>query len=244
VRLDSESRLVEGVGRLRKRLPGDERFGDPLSTEGDRPVHFVARGVSALDPGRQSAVHELGLGALQVWQALSEASGRGLGERPIALLFTDLVDFSSWALDAGDTAGIELLREVGMVLERTITEKGGTIVKRLGDGLMAAFDHPERAVEAALDAFEAIAEIDVDGYRPRMRAGVHYGHPRKLGRDYLGVDVNVAARVGAAAKAEQLLVSEAACELLDSSAFELGRSRRLKEKGAPTELRVRSVSRA
>jgi adenylate cyclase len=244
IRLDSAPAVVRAIEGLRRRLPGDERFGDRLSTEGTRPVERIARGVSALDPGRPSAAHELGMGALQVWQALSRSAGRGAGETEVAMLFTDLVEFSRWALDVGDAPAIELLRAVGDALDEIVLDHGGEIVKRLGDGLMAAFDHPAGAVDAALDGLEAIAAIEVDGYVPRMRCGVHWGRPRRLGGDYLGVDVNVAARVVSAAKAQQLLVSAPACELLDAERYKVGRARRLREKGAPTELRVLSVERA
>jgi len=244
IRLDSAPPVVRAVEGLRKRLPGDERFGDRLSTEGSKPAERIARGVSALDPGRPSAAQELGLGALQVWQALSRSAGRGAGEIDVAMLFTDLVDFSRWALEAGDAPAVALLREVGEVLDDAVLAHRGEIVKRLGDGLMAAFDQPGDAVEAALDGLERMATIDVDGYVPRMRCGVHWGRPRRLGGDYLGVDVNVAARVVSAAKAQQLLVSAPACELLDADRYRLGRPRRLREKGAPTELRVRTVERA
>ena len=57
-------------------------------------------------------MRELGLGALQAWQALSEAQGRGRGSAEVAILFTDLVGFSSWALEAGDETALELLRRV------------------------------------------------------------------------------------------------------------------------------------
>jgi class 3 adenylate cyclase len=57
------------------------------------------------------------------------------------------------------------------------------------------------------------------------------------------VDVNVAARVVSAAKAQQLLVSAPACELLDPDRYRIGRGRRLREKGAPIELRVSAVER-
>src|SRR5215212_7262990 len=60
----------------------------------------------------RARVRELGLGALQAWQALSEAQGRGRGTVDVAILFTDIVKFSPWALDAGDEAALELLREV------------------------------------------------------------------------------------------------------------------------------------
>jgi adenylate cyclase len=244
IRLDSSPAIVRAVEGLRRRLPGDARFGDAISTEERKPVNLLARGVSALEPDRPSAAHELGLGALQVWQALSRAAGRGAGDRDVAMLFTDLVDFSKWALDVGDAAAVELLREVGAVLDEAVTEHAGAVVKRLGDGLMAAFDTPADAVEAALDGLDGVAAVEVAGHRPRMRCGVHWGRPRRLGGDYLGVDVNVAARVVSAAKGGQLLVSTPACEQLEADRYELGRPRRLREKGTPSELRVQTVSRS
>ena len=237
-RVDSTPSLVAAIDMLRERLPGDPQFGDPLSTAGKRPVEVVAREASALQPERPSAAHSLGLAALQVWQAVSERSGRGRGDEPISVLFTDLVGFSSWALEAGDAAAVRLLREAGIVLEGSVEERGGAIVKRLGDGLMAVFDHPQPAVEAALDAHHGLAQVQVDGYQPQMRAGVHHGRPRKLGGDYLGVDVNIAARVADSAKGGQLLVSEPVCQMLEDGLFEVGRPKRLKAEGAPKDLRV------
>lgn len=242
-RLDREPALLSAARGIRRRLPGDERFGDPLSTAGRAPVEVIARNVSALQPGRQSVAKELGLSALQVWQSVSEASGRGRGDLEMALLFTDLVGFSEWALQAGDGAGLELLREVGTEVEAAIARHQGRIVKRLGDGLMATFLDGQEAVAAALDAQEAVREIKVDGYSPRMRAGVHWGRPRKLGGDYLGVDVNVAARVTAAAKAEQVLVSDALLAKLGGDGVRAGRAKRLRADGAPSGLRVAEVSR-
>jgi adenylate cyclase len=242
-RLNSEPALLSAARGIRRRLPGDERFGDPLSTSGRAPVEVIARSVSALQPGRQSVAKELGLSALQVWQSVSEATGRGRGEHEMALLFTDLVGFSEWALQAGDAAVLELLREVGTEVEAVIAQHDGRIVKRLGDGLMATFlDGPE-AVAAALEAQEAVAQIKVDGYSPRMRAGVHWGRPRKLGGDFLGVDVNVAARVTAAAKAGQVLVSDALLGKLGEDGVRAGRAKRLRADGTPSGLRVAEVSR-
>ncbi len=245
-RFDSEPSLVLAARRFRRRLPGDERFGDPLSTAGRAPVEVIARGVTALQPGRESFAKELGLSALQIWQSLSEATGRGRGGLEMALLFTDLVGFSSWALAAGDAAALELLREVGSAVEALITAHEGRIVKRLGDGLMASFLSAESAVEAALDAHDAVRDIEVGGYRPRMRAGVHWGRPRKLGGDYLGVDVNIAARVAAAARAEQVLVSDTLLDQIDrgAGALHTGRAKRLRADGAPRDLRVVRVTRS
>ncbi len=243
VRIDTQPTLLSAARRLRRRLPGDERFGDPLSTAGLTPVELVARGVSALQPERESFVQELGLAGLQLWQSLSEATGRGRGEIEMALLFTDLVGFSSWALQAGDAATLELLREVGMAVETAVLAREGRIVKRLGDGLMASFISSQAAVEAALDAQDALEGVQVDEYCPRMRAGVHWGRPRKLGGDYLGVDVNIAARVGDAGKAGQVLVSDTALDRLDTEGLEVARRRRLRADGAPRELHVAAVQR-
>ena len=231
VQVDSQPSLLTAAQRLRRRLPGDERFGDPMSTAGAQPVEVVARRVSAMQPERKSVLQELGLGALQVWQSLSEAAGRGHGDQQMAVLFTDLVGFSSWALRAGDGLALELLREVGTSVEAAILRWRGRIVKRLGDGVMATFLTAPDAVEAALEARAAVAEIDIEGYRPRLRAGVHWGSPRRLGGDYLGVDVNVAARVADAAKADQVLVSDvllAQLEPADAAELRTGRAKRLR----------------
>ncbi|MGI8558362.1 MAG: adenylate/guanylate cyclase domain-containing protein [Solirubrobacteraceae bacterium] len=242
-RVDSQPGLLAAASWLRSRLPGDDRYGDPLSTAGENTVDLLARQVSAMQPSRPSVTGQVGLGALQLWQSLSEASGRGRGTREVTLLFTDLVGFSSWALRAGDEAALDLLRLVGTAVERSIEDRQGRIVKRLGDGVMAAFLEPQDAVESALTALERLTSIEVAGHRPQMRAGVHHGRPRKLGGDYLGVDVNIAARVGAAAKADQLLVSEPTWERLPRDAYKAGRAKPLRAAGAPKELRVRVVSR-
>ena len=243
VEADSHPRLLAMARALRGRLPGDASFGDPLSTAGDEPAALVGRRVSALQPARQSVTQELGLGALQVWQSVSEASGRGRGDEEVTILFTDLVGFSSWALEAGDEAAVDLLRQVGSVVEAAIAAEGGRIVKRLGDGVMAVFVTPDEAAAAAHRSLDGLLDVEVDGHRPRLRCGIHRGRPRRLGGDYLGVDVNVAARVATAAKPDEVLVSEAACSGLDGERFETGRARRLKAPGAPRDLEVRRVDR-
>ncbi len=243
-KLDTSPALLSAARRVRQRLPGDARFGDPLSTAGSTPVEVVARSVSALSPERESVLQEVGLAGLQLWQSLSEATGRGRGEVEIAVLFTDLVAFSSWALEAGDAATLELLRQVGMIEETAILAHDGRIVKRLGDGLMATFLDVQPAVDAALDIQEALQAIELEGYKPRIRAGMHWGRPRKLGGDYLGVDVNIAARVAEAAKADQVLVSDTALPRLRVDNLQLGKRKRLRSEGAPREMHITSVSRA
>ena len=233
--------VVRAVRALRSRLPGDQAYGDPLSVAGDEPPQLIAQRFAAATDARPSAVRELGFGAIQVWQALSEAQGRGRGDEPLAILFTDLVGFSDWALEAGDDAALELLRTVGRTVDPAIRAREGRIVKRLGDGVMAVFPDPASAVEAALEARENLGEITVAGHRPRLRAGLHVGRPRRLGGDFYGVDVNIAARVAAAAGPGEVLISESVFDQICRADMELSRRWRFKAKGAPKDLRVYSA---
>jgi adenylate cyclase len=244
VRTDTNPQVLRIAKWVRQRLPGDSELGDALSTAGDEPSLMLARRLSELGAERPSATRELGLGALQVWQALSEVQGRGRGERDVAILFTDLVDFSPWALEVGDEPALELLRRVGACEDAAVTAHGGRLVKRLGDGMMAAFGDAESAVRAACAARETVGTVHADGYRCELRAGIHLGRPRKIGGDYLGVDVNIAARVAAVAKPGEVLVSSAACERLDETEFALKRKRRFKAKGAPKDLDVFAIEQA
>ena len=240
-RTDSRPGLLNAVRFFRDLLPGDSELGDPLSTGGSEPSHVLARRVSEAAAERPSVTRELGLGALQVWQALSEAQGRGRGQTELTILFTDLVDFSKWALKAGDETTLELLRQVGRAVEPPITDRRGKVVKRLGDGLMAVFADARGAVDAACAASQNVAAIEVAGYTPALRAGLHVGRPRKLGGDYLGVDVNIAARVCDAATGGEVLISDTARAHVDASAFHLRKRRRFRAKGAPSDLDVYAV---
>src|SRR3954462_3570892 len=76
VRFDSNLGVVSAIERLRRRIPGDERFGDRLSTAGKKPVDLLARGVSALEPPRPSALHEATLGASGTRTSGGSWSGR------------------------------------------------------------------------------------------------------------------------------------------------------------------------
>ena len=99
--------------------------------------------------------------------------------------------FSTWSLKAGDDAALALLRQVARALEPPLLDAGGHIVKRMGDGLMAVFGDPTVAVRAVLAAKEAVKSVEVGGYTPRMRVGIHTGRPQRLASDWLGVDVNM-----------------------------------------------------
>jgi class 3 adenylate cyclase len=199
--------VVDFVRRARRALPGDPDFGDPLSAAGVGGPRAAARAADRI-LDRHAASREVSLGALQVWQALTEkVSGRPV-YREVTLVFTDLVGFSDWSLSAGDDATLRLLRRVAQVMEPPLLAAGGQIVKRMGDGAMAVFAEPTTAVRAVVDALEAVKTVDVDGYTPLMRAGVHTGRPQRIGSDWLGIDVNIAARVMERATRGGLVVSQ------------------------------------
>ncbi|MGW4480524.1 adenylate/guanylate cyclase domain-containing protein [Rhodococcus triatomae] len=212
--LDSSPGVVDAVRRIRRALPGDPSFGDPLSTAGPGGARAVARVADRLLDDRPGASREVGLGALQVWQALLERAGRGRGTREMTLVFTDLVGFSDFALAAGDEAAVDLLRAVAKAIEPPVAEHGGQVVKRMGDGMMAVFPRPDRALDAAFAARDALALVDRAGRRQRMRVGVHTGVPRQVGDDWLGVDVNVAARVMQAGGDGKAMVSSATVDAI------------------------------
>jgi|GEM_PF-788317 len=193
--IDRSAAMTDLARRVRHLLPGDPGFGDPLSTAGSSSAQSVARLMQQYLAEDRPASREWALGALQVWQSGLERVGRGQGAREVTIVFTDLVGFSSWALVAGDEETLTLLRTVASVLEPRIAAHGGTVVKRTGDGVMAVFDDPASAFEALIEGREQLAAIEVAGFRPVLRVGIHTGTPRQLGGDWLGVDVNVAARL-------------------------------------------------
>lgn len=210
--------VISLLRRARRALPGDPEFGDPLSADGVGGPRAAARAADRLLE-RGAATREVSLGALQVWQALTERVSGKPANREATLVFTDLVGFSTWSLNAGDDATLRLLRRVSQAVEPPLLEAGGRIVKRMGDGIMAVFDDPTTAVGAAITAREAVKAVDVDGYTPRMRVGVHTGHPQRIGSDWLGVDVNIAARVMARATRGELVVSQATLERISDEDF-------------------------
>jgi class 3 adenylate cyclase len=206
--------VIAMVRRARRVLPGDPEFGDPLSTAGEGGPRAAARAAGRLLGERGGASREVGLGALQVWQAMTEAVSRRPANPEVTLVFTDLVGFSTWSLQAGDDATLKLLRRVARAVEPPLLDAGGHIVKRMGDGIMAVFADPLVAVTAVLAARKALKSVEVDGYTPRMRVGIHTGRPQRLASDWLGVDVNVAARVMERATRGGVMVSGATLDQL------------------------------
>ena len=236
---------VQALRRLRRALPGDPGFGDPLSAAGRESPATIARIADRLFDEEPTATQELGLGALQVWHSLLERVGGGNGAQRCTLLFTDLVGFSSWAARAGDDDALDLLRTVASRVERAVLDHRGRVVKRLGDGLMAVFPSAQLAFDAVVDARTRLADVEVTGYRPQIRAGLHTGSPRAIGGDYIGVDVNVAARLAESAGAGETLASDASLAELDPSLVTARRKltyRLTRPKGVPSDISIYAVT--
>jgi class 3 adenylate cyclase len=213
---------VVGLIRMaRKKLPGDPDFGDPLSRTGEGGAQAAARAADRLLPDREAATREVSLATLQVWQAITQrVSGRPV-DAEVTIVFTDLVGFSDWSLQAGDETTLRLLRRVAQVAEPPLLDAGGHIVKRMGDGMMVVFSDPLTAVQATIAARDAVKTVEVDGYTPRIRAGIHTGRPQRIGGDWLGVDVNIAARVMDRAARGGLIVSETTLAAIPPHELEL-----------------------
>jgi class 3 adenylate cyclase len=243
-KLNRDPRLISALQVLREFLPGETASGKLISKEAERQPRAVGRMLEELSSSKPGALGEAGLGALQLWQSISDAQGRGKGKSEVAIAFTDLVDFSDWALKAGDDDAVKLLREVGRAIEPPVKDSGGTVVKRLGDGMMAVFKDPEAAVGAILEGRDRLGRVKAKGYKPKIRAGIHVGKPRKVKGDYFGVDVNIAARVADAAKGGELLLSDQALDAIGEDAVEVRPRERLTAKGVPEDFRVYAVTSA
>ncbi|MCV7135247.1 adenylate/guanylate cyclase domain-containing protein [Mycobacterium hodleri] len=218
-RANHDDGLVALVRRARRALPGDPDFGDPLSAAGVGGPRAAARAADRI-LDRHAASREVSLAGLQVWQALTERVSGQPANREVTLVFTDLVGYSDWSLRAGDDAALKLVRRVTQVTEPPLLEAGGQIVKRMGDGAMAVFRDPATAVGAVLTALDAVKTVEVGGFTPMMRAGIHTGRPQRIGSDWLGVDVNVAARVMDRATRGGLVVSNATLAGISDEDFE------------------------
>ena len=110
------------------------------------------------------------------------------------VLFTDIVDSTRLATEMGDRRWRDLLQEHQKVVRGHLERFGGREVKTTGDGFLAVFDGPTRAVECA----RAIAD-DMPALGIQVRAGIHTGEVELIGDDVGGIAVHVAARVMALA---------------------------------------------
>jgi class 3 adenylate cyclase len=139
-------------------------------------------------------------------------------ERVLAtILFTDIVDSTTRAVRSGDRGWRELLDGHDRMALRQVRRFGGRQVKSTGDGILATFDGPARAIQCGLAIRDGARQLGVE-----IRVGIHTGEVEQRGDDVAGIGVHIAARVEANAQAGQVWVSRTVTDLVTGSgvAFE------------------------
>jgi class 3 adenylate cyclase len=128
------------------------------------------------------------------------------------VLFTDIVASTERAAELGDRRWRELLQVHDDLGTRLVEQWGGRVVKSTGDGLLATFDGPGRAIAGAVALRDQLADIDV-----QIRAGLHAGEVELRGDDVGGIAVHIAARIMAKAGPGEVVVSRTVRDLVAGS---------------------------
>jgi adenylate cyclase len=235
--LNHRRSFVALIRAARELLPGDASFGDPMSTAGASASHLLGRRAWTLQDGRFSLLSEVMLAGLQLADWLEgDVRGVASGEEQ-SILFLDLRGFSKWALEAPRTDIAGLLRQVDAVVTEAVEAREGVVVKRLGDGAMAIFADCEPALKAAYEAIAEVRALCVNHYQPILRGGLHVGRPDRIGTDYVGLDVNIAARLCEAAPSHGVLISDAVFQRL-AGRWPVSQAKDIELRGVPDEVAI------
>ncbi len=149
------------------------------------------------------------------------------------VMFTDIVDSTRRAAELGDQRWRELLERHDMVARAEIESYQGRFVKDTGDGLLATFDGPTRAVLCATALTERMPQIGID-----IRSGLHTGECIRRGDDIGGIAVHIAARIASKATAQEVFVSNTVKDLVYGSGITFEDRGAHDLKGVPGEWRL------
>jgi class 3 adenylate cyclase len=152
------------------------------------------------------------------------------------VLFTDIVDSSQRAAELGDRAWRELLGVHHAAVRRQLERFQGREVDTAGDGFLASFDGPARAVRCAYAIREAVGELGLE-----VRAGLHTGEVELADGKVTGIAVHTGARVAALAAPGEVLVSNTVKDLVAGSGLEFDDRGTHELKGVPGEWRLYAV---
>ncbi|MGI8632337.1 MAG: adenylate/guanylate cyclase domain-containing protein [Solirubrobacterales bacterium] len=153
------------------------------------------------------------------------------------VLFTDIVSSTETAAELGDRRWRELLESHDTLVRRQLERHRGRPVKSLGDGFLATFDGPARAIQCAREISDEVANLDLE-----IRAGLHTGECEAMGDDLGGLAVHIGARVAAKAGPSEVLVSSTVKDLVVGSAIEFAERGTHELKGVPGEWRLYAVT--
>ncbi|MBN1205755.1 MAG: adenylate/guanylate cyclase domain-containing protein [Myxococcaceae bacterium] len=189
----------------------------------------------------------------ELFRAESIPSEGGLEFKSLTVLFTDLKGSTELYERIGDFRAYGLVREHFGVLRDIIAERGGSMVKTIGDAVMASFAEPTPALEAATAMTREVRRVRREGAQLQLKVGLHTGPciavelNERL--DYFGQTVNVAARVQGVAAADEIAITEpvygapGAQELIRAAALSATRERALLKgvEGETTVYRLREA---
>ena len=153
------------------------------------------------------------------------------------VLFTDIVGSTERAAAEGDAAWRALLDRHDTTTRAEVERFGGRAIKSTGDGFLATFDRPGRAIEAARSVVAAVGQGGL-----QIRAGLHTGEIELRGDDVGGIAVHIGARVGALAGPGEVLVSSTVRDLVVGSPFTFDDRGTYQLKGVPGEWRLLAVN--
>ena len=159
-----------------------------------------------------------------------------LGRMLATVLFTDIVDSTAQAATMGDRAWRDVREAHDRAIRGQLARFRGREIKTMGDGFLAAFDGPGRAVQAATAMVEAVKPLGVE-----IRAGLHTGEIELDGDDIAGLAVAIGARVGAKAGASEVLVSQTVKDLVVGSGLKFQDAGEHELKGVPDRWRLYRV---
>ncbi len=155
------------------------------------------------------------------------------------VMFTDIVDSTTRAAQLGDRRWRDLAEAHDRVVRSLLRRHRGREVKTLGDGFLATFDGPGRAIRCASEVRDAVRSVGLE-----VRAGLHTGEVELNGEDISGIAVNIGARVGAKAQAGEVLVSQTVKDLVAGSGLDFEDRGEHELKGVPGPWRLWSVASA
>jgi class 3 adenylate cyclase/pimeloyl-ACP methyl ester carboxylesterase len=153
------------------------------------------------------------------------------------VLFTDIVDSTRRAADMGDRDWHALLDAHDVIVRAQLNRFRGREVNTSGDGFLAMFDGPQRAIRSAMAIRDAVRSLGIE-----VRAGLHTGECEVRGDDIGGIGVHIGARVSALAKANEVLVSSTLRDLVIGSGLEFEERGIHGLKGVPGEWRLFAVA--
>jgi class 3 adenylate cyclase len=150
--------------------------------------------------------------------------------------FTDIVDSTAMAASMGDRRWRELLEVHDSVARREVAAARGRTVKSTGDGLLATFDGPARAIRCVSAIARGVATLGL-----HVRAGLHTGEIELLGDDVGGIAVAIAARLTSLAGSDEVVVSSTVKDLVAGSGIRFEDRGIHALKGVPEEWHVFAV---